>query len=105
MGRPTKARHMAARAAKEPRAVRLSDPRMVELTARGNEVRRTAARSSVDVAVESGRILKLGKHEMQRNFGHWLEQLKITTETASNYLAVAELDREAPAVVEKWRFL
>jgi hypothetical protein len=102
----TKAGVLAARAAKQPaRAVRLSDPRMLQLTARFHEVRRTVACSSVEAAVEAGQILEEGRQELQKNFPHWVAHLRISRDTADNYLALARLEREAPVVIEKWKFL
>ncbi|MSP61470.1 MAG: hypothetical protein EXR72_14210 [Myxococcales bacterium] len=106
MGRPVKADLVLARARASSVAGPLDDPRLATLAGRFQEVQVQMVRLAVEAAAECGQILLEGRAVAKRHYQQWVrEVLQIDPGTASNYVAVAHLARDAPAFLERHREL
>ncbi|MSP63694.1 MAG: hypothetical protein EXR72_25780 [Myxococcales bacterium] len=84
----------------------VDEPEAAALTGRFLELRRQGVRALVDMAVELGGILLEGRRALQGSYHRWLsERLGIERTTAANYVALAQLGRDSPALIERFRQL
>lgn len=84
----------------------IDTPEAIALAGRFQELRREGMRTLVDLAVSLGQILIEAKRALKGSYHVWLrERLGLEQSTARNYVAMGQLAREAPAVVERHKEL
>jgi hypothetical protein len=106
MGRPSKVTTALVRAELVTATEPLDAREVVRLTARFLELKREAFRSLVDRAIELGELLLEGKGVLRGHYMRWLrERLGIEHQTGENYVHLARLAHDSPAIIQRWKEL
>lgn len=106
MGRPGKAGKALERVDPASIVDPIDSAQAQALVARFLELRRQTARHLVDASTGLGEILDDARRILRGHYQRWLaERLGVEPRTAGNYVALARLARDSPALVERHREL
>ena len=83
----------------------LTDPKLIALAARFQELQQQTFRDLVEAAVELGGILLQARPLAAGSFGAWLEEVGVSHASAMNYMGMATLAKHQPQLIERWKEL
>lgn len=102
MGRPGKAQKALARLDRSDLVDPIDSPAAQALTARFHELRRQTTRHLVDASKELGQILDQARQTLRGHYQRWVaERLHVEPSTAANYIGLARLAKDSPALIER----
>jgi len=107
MGRPSKARAILVRAKDTLPTSGPSEQRLERLSGRFGEIREQSYRYLADSSRDAGLVLEEARKILvaKADFNQWRASLGVSRTSATNFVNVARLARQAPAVYERWRIL